>query len=619
MSGSPQTLHRAPQAASALDVRALRASTAPALDAALRALPAFDRNRSNAPFTNYGQLRVSFAGAGNDRGAVFVDGVPAQDGFGGQIDWNAYTTDEIVGAELLRGPGSALYGSGAIGGALSLFTQRPVPDDIAFDVSAGGIDKGSGYASMSTALAPDTFAAARFETRRLSYNDIPPSMASRVDRAARSTADIGILSFARAHGGETLRLNVRNGDDAQEDGRPNYGFSRSIRQLDAHWTQQGRSTLDVLGYARATTLTNLADRYPTAPGLPLYTQHVPSSDAGMRAAVRIPLDSAGTGSNALTVLADHRAVTGRSDQLTPANVVQSDVSGSQQLDGFVLQDAWDARLGGVVGVRYDTVATHAVGTREERALSPRVALRYDLSPVTALRVAYGTGLRAPFLNELIRSFRIGNILEQNNPNLVAERSHSAQAGVDVAAGRGRLALDYTATRVTDAIGFRTLTPTLQQRANIGHTASDSYTAEYELPLRCTVLRASGTLQHARVVSGLPGEIGKRLAYVPDATGTLEAERTVGAVTGALLLTYSGPTFADDIEQQPLGQALLIGARVSYAMRDGIVLSLGIDNAAGQQYLTSVDRLGPPASATVRLTVPVGPTAKIVATRSQGCR
>ena len=601
-----------------LGVRALNASTAPALDAALRALPAFDRNRSNAPFTNYGQLRVSFAGAGNDRGAVFVDGVPAQDGFGGQIDWNAYGTDEITAAELLRGPGSALYGSGAIGGALSLFTRRPAPNDIVFGAAAGGIDVGSGYGLVSSAIGNDTFASARFETRRLSYNVLPPSMASSVDRTARSTADVGIFSLAHVGGAQTLRVNVRNGDDAQEDGRPNYGFSRSIRQLDAHWTMQRRNAIDLLGYARAFTLTNLADRYPTVPGALLYTQHVPSSDAGVRAAVRIPLDPAGRGSNLLTVLAEHRAVTGRSDQLTPTNVVQSDVAGTQQLDGFVLQDAWESRLGGVVGVRYDTVATHALGTREERALSPRAALRYDLSPVVALRVAYGTGLRAPYLNELVRSFRIGNILMQNNPNLVAERSHSAQAGIDVAAGLGRFAFDWTGTRVVDAIGFRTLSPTLQQRANIGRTASDSYTAEYELPLRCTLLRASGTLNHARVVTGLPAQIGKRLAYVPDATAALDVERTVGPFTGALLLAYSGPTFADDIEQQPLGQALLVGARLTYAMRSGTTLSLGIDNVAGQQYLTSIDRLGPPASASLRVTVPVGAAAARFAPPA-GCR
>src|SRR6202011_5002938 len=144
VSGSAQSLHRAPQAASVLDARTLRASTAASLDAVLRTLPGFDRDRSNAPFTNYGQLRLSFAGAGSDRATLFVDGVPAQDGFGGQVDWNAIPTASVARAELLRGPGSALYGSGAIGGALSLTTISPASIAAArLDASAGGTDRGS--------------------------------------------------------------------------------------------------------------------------------------------------------------------------------------------------------------------------------------------------------------------------------------------------------------------------------------------------------------------------------------------------------------------------------------------------------------------------------------------
>lgn len=91
----------------------------------MRALPGFDRTRSDSAFTNYGQLRASFSGAGNDRGTVFVDGIPAQNGFGGQIDWQAYPTEEIQRIELLRGPGSARYGSGAIGGALDIAAFGP--------------------------------------------------------------------------------------------------------------------------------------------------------------------------------------------------------------------------------------------------------------------------------------------------------------------------------------------------------------------------------------------------------------------------------------------------------------------------------------------------------------
>jgi outer membrane receptor protein involved in Fe transport len=265
-------------------------------------------------------------------------------------------------------------------------------------------------------------------------------------------------------------------------------------------------------------------------------------------------------------------------------------------------------LGGVVGARYDRIATNALGEREAGALSPRVALRYDASPATAVRAAFGTGLRAPYLNELVRSFRIGNVLQQNNPALVPERSRSLQFGVDVAGRESRLAADYTGTRVQNAIGFQTISPTVQQRANFGRTATDAYTAEYERGSACTRIRAFGTVQHDRVVVGSPAQIGKRLAYVPDSAASLGVERTVRALTGALEVSYSGPTFSDDLERQPLGTALLVGGRLTLRSASGAAISLALDNLADTRYLTSVDRQGPPSSLTVRLSLPVGARA-----------
>ncbi len=239
VSGSPQSLHRSPQAASVLDARGLRGSTAPALDQALRALPGLDRNRSNAPFTNYGQLRLSFAGAGSDRGALFVDGIPAQDGFGGQVDWNVYPAESLVRAELLRGPGSALYGSGAIGGVLSLTTLPPAlraGGDV--DLAAGGVDRGSVTYAANGAVG-DVATALTLATRRLSYGVVAPGQTTAADRPAISTADTAHLRLRGGSARSALELDLLASDDAQQDGRPNDGFSRSLRQAAATWTQSG--------------------------------------------------------------------------------------------------------------------------------------------------------------------------------------------------------------------------------------------------------------------------------------------------------------------------------------------------------------------------------------------
>ncbi|MDP9105324.1 MAG: TonB-dependent receptor, partial [Candidatus Eremiobacteraeota bacterium] len=146
----------------------------------------------------------------------------------------------------------------------------------------------------------------------------------------------------------------------------------------------------------------------------------------------------------------------------------------------------------------------------------------------------------------------------------------------------------------------------------GRTATDAYTVEYDRGDACARVRGFATSQHDRIAAGSAAQIGKRLAYVPDSAAALSFERTARTLTGAVELSYSGPTFADDLERQPLGSALLVGARLTLRAPDGTALSLAVDNLADKVYLTSVDRIGPPASVTLRLSVPVGTRARVSA-------
>jgi hypothetical protein len=130
------------------------------------------------------------------------------------------------------------------------------------------------------------------------------------------------------------------------------------------------------------------------------------------------------------------------------------------------------------------------------------------------------------------------------------------------------------------------------------------------------VRGFVTTQHDRVIAGSPAQIGKRIAYVPDAAASIDAERRYRAITGGLEVSYSGTTYADDLERQPLGRALLVGGRITVHGDDGTAYSLGVDNLADRVYLTSVDRLGPPSSVTLRVSVPFGPRVTSRAARSE---
>ena len=160
--------------------------------------------------------------------------------------------------------------------------------------------------------------------------------------------------------------------------------------------------------------------------------------------------------------------------------------------------------------------------------------------------------------------------------------------------------------MNDAIAFVTLSSVLQQRRNVAHTATDGAAVTYATLLGpCARLRASGQTQYARVTGGPPAIVGKRLAYVPDREATVAIDAQGGAARYGLDASFLGTAYADDLNTQPLGSALLVGARVSAPLANGATLTLSAENLTNRSYLSSQDRLGPPASVMLRLAVPLG--------------
>ena len=65
-------------------------------------------------------------GGESDYTLVLVDGIP-QNAFGGGFDAAHLGTADIDRIEVVRGPQSALYGSGAIGGVVQIITRQGGP------------------------------------------------------------------------------------------------------------------------------------------------------------------------------------------------------------------------------------------------------------------------------------------------------------------------------------------------------------------------------------------------------------------------------------------------------------------------------------------------------------
>jgi iron complex outermembrane receptor protein len=70
---------------------------------------------------------VSMRGlAGQKRTLVLVDGIPFQDGYSNTTIWGDIPTDSIERIEVIRGPGSALYGGNAMGGVINIILRVPM-------------------------------------------------------------------------------------------------------------------------------------------------------------------------------------------------------------------------------------------------------------------------------------------------------------------------------------------------------------------------------------------------------------------------------------------------------------------------------------------------------------
>jgi iron complex outermembrane receptor protein len=70
-------------------------------------------------------IRSLNGGPSSNKTLVLLDGRPINDAWAGGVNFHSIPTELIDRIEVVRGPGSALYGSQASGGVINVFTKNP--------------------------------------------------------------------------------------------------------------------------------------------------------------------------------------------------------------------------------------------------------------------------------------------------------------------------------------------------------------------------------------------------------------------------------------------------------------------------------------------------------------
>jgi len=94
------------------------------LDQALQYVPGVQTAGDNISIRG----SAGFSAGVGTRTLVLLDGVPFLSGAEGSADFSAVPVAEIEQVEVMKGAGSALYGSSAMGGVINIITKKPEPD-----------------------------------------------------------------------------------------------------------------------------------------------------------------------------------------------------------------------------------------------------------------------------------------------------------------------------------------------------------------------------------------------------------------------------------------------------------------------------------------------------------
>ena len=331
---------------------------------------------------------------------------------------------EIVRVEVLRGPAAALYGPDALGGVVHLMTRTGLRTGAA---SATGI-RGSLGGRFGSDDLYDVSASARSVGPRTSLSvagtaqgtdgaPVPAANGERVLRNGESvrtdfTRQAGTAAVSHAFDGVTLY--ARAGADTRDFSAWHYytafASDKARESTDTYWTQvrlQSHANGPTQWQAQVAGKQH-ADRYQYNPDVPTnaHTSRLLTVQAQLSHAIRPALTLTGGLSGSQRGIDSNRYG------------VHSESAGG--LFGSLRWHATD-RFTVNTSARVDADAVFGVEA------TPQLYLSYRLPGVT-LRAGGGRAVRAP--NYVERFIDSGG--NRGTPNLDAEQSWSAEAGVDVA-------------------------------------------------------------------------------------------------------------------------------------------------------------------------------------------
>lgn len=398
---------------------------------ALRSLPGVSVSQQGGA-GNVSVVRIR--GAESNHTLVLIDGVQVNSGIDGFFDFANLATDDVERIEVLRGPQSGLYGSGALGGVVNIITQSGKgPARVVAEAEGGSFNTRGGRAGVSggTDTAWGSFMVASRHTD--GFNIAPEGR----ERDGSELKTLSMKGGVKPFENLTVRGSFRASRLETEYDDFSYNLPGYQRAVDAPFSAQndlwsGRIDAELSLFDEAWTQVVYATRAKRDFNDISFTASQlidESTTYGYKTTVRIGPKDGGPVRHFVTGLIEWRDE--MFEQPTSAN--------------FHADRSRLSYVGEVRGEYFSILSLGASLRRDDNEIfEDTTDWRVDGSlkvPSTPFRLhaSYGTGTKLPSFAELYGTF----FRYTPNPNLQPERSKGWDAGIETTFLKGRAILDIT--------------------------------------------------------------------------------------------------------------------------------------------------------------------------------
>lgn len=390
-----------------------------------------------APGVNFMGSQINIRGSsGYSHGAgtrvlYLVDGVPILPGDSGDIKWDLLSPGQIDHIEIVKGAGSALYGSSAMGGVINVITKDPTPRPVTQVRLLAGFYDQPAYREW------------RWTNRLLHFNETSVSHSRRFNGGELVLAGGRTESLGYRENGNLLRYNLTaklgwrispqvhlaltNNWNASEYGS-SFMWQSQNHPLEAPEAAVGDKVKSWKANVNAVYRHALSEKLGLKARLSYFHNRWENFfhdnndySSAQKLGFEIQTDFLPRHGHALTA-----GVEGTFDR------VQSTMFDNHEAYNlaFYAQDElklpWRLQL--TIGGRFDL--SHIDIGIDDRQLSPKVGLVWKARPGSTLRLSSGRGFRAPSVAERFTDVVVSGLRVVPNLQLRAESAWCYEAGVN---------------------------------------------------------------------------------------------------------------------------------------------------------------------------------------------